>query len=136
MKTQEEILSRMEEIKNEDMFGTEHSDLVNYLNYENAKPFLKDTVTKKDWEKDQSSTNEGALKEMSDYIEFAWGKAIDERGLSSERSLMHYSAWIWLLNDGNYEEFKNQTSNNYAMYGKPVLKWICNKYKLTIPKGE
>lgn len=128
MRTQEEILKRIEEVKNQDFFGTERNDLVDYLTYENAKQFLKEGVTKDEWNKDKKLNNENILKEMLDYMDFAWGKAIDERGLSASRSLSHYSAWIWLLDDGNFEEFNNQKENNYAMYGKPVLKWICEKY--------
>lgn len=129
MRTQEEILKRIGEIKS-DFSGAERSSLLYYLSYENAKKFLKEEVTEEDWNKDRKSTDEDVLKEMKDYINFAWEKAHGERGLSASRSLSHYSAWIWLLNDGNFEEFENQAENNYAMYGKPVLKWICKKYNL------
>lgn len=132
MRTQEEIIKRIEELKNSDSLGTERGDLVSYLEYSHAKEFLKDEVTKDEWNRKKKSTDEDVLKEMSDYVTFAWDKAIGERGISASRSLSHYSAWIWLLDDGNFEEFEKQAANNYAMYGKPVLYWICKKYNLKV----
>ncbi len=132
MKTQEEIIKRIKELKDSDMMGTERTDLTNYLEYSHAKEFLQGGVTEEIWKEMKKSTDEDVLKEMKEYIEFAWDKALGERGLSAGRSLSHYSAWIWLLDDGNFEEFTECATNNYAMYGKPVLYWICKKYNLKV----
>lgn len=128
MRKQQEIIQRLKDIESEDVFGIERSDLIPYLDYENAKEFLKEGITKEEWDKDRKSTDEEVMKEMSGYIEFAWDKAIGERGLSANRNIMHYSAWIWLLNDGSFEEYKEKCDNEYSEYGKPVLSWICKKY--------
>ena len=69
MRTQEEILKRIDEIKEDDFFGTETSDLIEYLEYKNAKQFLKKDVTKKDWK--NKSIDKDVLKEMKGYIDFA-----------------------------------------------------------------
>ena len=109
MRTQEAILKRIEELKDSDCFGVDLSDLVNYLNYENAKQFLKEGVAEEEWNKDRKSSDEDVLKEMKGYINFAWEKANDERGLSANRRLGHYSAWIWV---------------------NTILKLICMKYNI------
>ena len=45
MRTQEEILARFE--KADDFFGTQQSDLLSYMEFEFAKPFLKEDYVKK-----------------------------------------------------------------------------------------
>ena len=44
-RTQEEILNRMKEVEQDDFFGYQRSDLLKYLDFENAKVFLKDGVS-------------------------------------------------------------------------------------------
>jgi hypothetical protein len=115
MREQQEILDRIEEIKDRDFFGIERSDLLDYLDFENAKEFLKDDVTEKDWNDEGKSENskEAIIKVMKDYMSFAIGKAEGERGISAGRSLAHYTAWIWLAEDN---------------YGRGELKEICEHY--------
>jgi hypothetical protein len=99
VRTQSEILERMKQVEDSDFFGAIRSDLLIFLEFENAKPFLKDGVTKEQWEEvRKEATEENVKKEMADYLDFAFEKAKSERGLSSGRSMDHYSAWIWLLN--------------------------------------
>lgn len=119
MKTQEEILQRMEEIKNDDFFGFQRSDLIEYLDFENAKQYLKPEVTEQEWnEREIKSPKE----KMLDYMPFAWNKANNQRGLSAARSIDHYRAWLWL--DGNEE--LSQNIADYDDYGRPQLRQICD----------
>lgn len=46
MKTQKEIVDKINEIKDEDFFGFRVSDLLEYLDFEHAKEFLKPEATK------------------------------------------------------------------------------------------
>jgi hypothetical protein len=117
MKTQEEILQRIEEVKENDFFGHQRHDLVSYLEFENAKPFLKEGVTVEQWQVETKTPKE----KMTDYMEFAWNKANDKRGLSAARSMDHYTSWLWL--DGDEELYK--TLSDYEYYGKPQLIEIC-----------
>ena len=34
---------------------------------------------------------------MFDYISFAYDKVLSQRGLSAERSMDHYTSWLWLI---------------------------------------
>jgi len=45
MRTQQEILARFE--KADDFFGTQQGDLISYMEFEFAKPFLKEDYVKK-----------------------------------------------------------------------------------------
>lgn len=119
-RTQEEIVARMEEIKDRDFFGHQRSDLLDYLDFEHAKPYLKEGVTPEQWEevlRDTMSPN----ARMIDYMSFAWEKANGERGLSAARTMDHYTSWLWL--DG--DETLHKTLENYTEYGKPQLREIC-----------
>lgn len=121
MKTQEEIISRIQNIKKSDMFGFETNGLLEKLTFENAKPYLKEGTTKEEWTTEEIN-RETILKEMLDYMPFAWEKAKGFRGLSAGRSMAHYKIWVWLIGDdlGDLQ--------NYQFYGKDNLVKICEHY--------
>lgn len=122
-RTQEEILAKIKDIRDEDFFGFETSYLVLYLNYESAEQYLKSAITEKEWEPDKTD-RESILKMMYEYMSFAWNKAINCRGISASRSMVHYSVWIWMLRD----EEKFGDLEKYEYYGKDNLVKICEHY--------
>ena len=96
MRTDAEIVERVREVEKHDWLGTERSDLVAVLPFEQAREFLKDSIEESGWK--QLARDEGAVKDrMHDYMPFAWKKANGRRGISAGRSLDHMSAWLWLL---------------------------------------
>lgn len=119
MKTQEEILKRIEEIEKsgDDFFGFQRNDLLSFLDYEHAKPFLKEEVTESEWEQETRTPKQV----MQEYLEFAFEKSYGERGLSAARSMDHYTSWLWL--DGDESLYKEL--ENYTQYGLPQLRKIC-----------
>ena len=80
-------------------------------------------------------TEEEVVKEMKEYIEFAFGKAYNCRGLSSSRSIWKFTQWLWLLEDHELMTFA-EDDDNYAMYGVPVLRKIAEKYGFTDPHPD
>jgi len=132
MRTQKEILERIEKRKKDDMFGWEILEYVDYLDFNNAKPYLKKGVTKESWEK---AKNMEPAEKIKDYMNFAWQKANGCRGISACRSLKHMLAWLWL--DGQ-EEFLEKWNNleDYESYGKPQLKAICELYGIDWKKYD
>lgn len=123
MRTQDEIVSRIDRIRSEDFFGFETSDLVVALDYEHAKPFLASGCTKEEWDLGRPEyTPENSRKLIRDYLEFAWEKANDERGISASRSQSHFRAWIWLAGDD--EVLAAVESAPYEPYGKPKLEVV------------
>ena len=136
-RTAEEILARYEERKPHDLFGFECGDYLDRLPFELAKPYLKDGVTEEQWEAvAKPATRDAILEEMKEYLPFAFEKAYGERGLSALRSLQHYIAWIWLLNDGFSDEIEYDYENNYHSYGLPILIKIAQHYGWEIPTQE
>lgn len=122
-RTDEEILDRIARIKNDDFFGAQSNDLLVRLPFEKARPFLKADAKVEDW-KQQPRDRASLLKEMLDYMDFAWSKANNKRGLSASRTMDHYISWTWLLGDDEY--FGDLAT--YEFYGKDNLVKICERY--------
>lgn len=131
MRTEKEIVEFYENRKGRDYLGTYAQELVTRLSFRNAKPYLTQDSTSKKW-KPLKRDKETILKEMSDYIEFAWGKAIGHRGISAGRSIQHFISWLFLLGDDVLLKFAEDDSN-YSYYGVPILRAISKKYNYVIP---
>ena len=123
MRTQEQIVAKIESIKENDFFGFQTNDLLECLDFEHAKPYLKPEVTADQW-KTVPSDRDSVIARMKDYMEFAWDKANNCRGLSAGRSMAHYSAWVWLAGD----EAAFGDLEDYEYYGKDNLVAICQLY--------
>lgn len=127
MRTQDEIIARIEERKNCDPLGFEVPHYIYYLDYEHAKPYLKDNVTAESWAESIETNDVHEL--MKEYMEFAWEKAFNGRGISAGRSISHYIAWLWIAGDNElYNEIEN-----YENYGIPQLIQICKYLGIPIP---
>lgn len=119
MRTAAEIIARIKEVSDRDFFGFETGDLVVCLNYEDAKPFLKEG--NEDWTATPHD-RESIIARMKEYMPFAWDKAQNQRGLSAGRSMCHFMAWTWLAGDDLGDLL------TYDDYGIPHLKKICDHY--------
>lgn len=118
MRTQEEIVDRIESLKGTDFFGFEVSELVSLLEYRFALPYLRTGTTVEIWEPMRDENTEASVRgEMKSYLEFAWDKAKNFRRISADRSMGHYRAWFWLLGDD--EMVKALEHHEY--YGKDHL---------------
>lgn len=133
-RTQEEIVARLKVIeeRGDDFMGTIRSDMVDYLDYEHAKPFLKEGVTLEQW---NDAKQVDPLIELRGYMPFALDKAEGHRGISAGRSIQHMQTWLWLMGDDELLEFA-ENDNNYPNYGVPILAAICKKYYIQTPDEE
>ena len=125
-RTQQEIKQRFDEAN--DMFGTQHGDLISYMTFETAKEFLKEDYVKQiegGSEKWEQRTD--PKKEILDYLSFAYDKADGERGISAGRSMLHFRTWVWLDDKDFYAEIESLI-NNYTNYGIPALDKISEHY--------
>lgn len=127
MRTQREILDRIESDEADDMFDVQKSDLVDYLDFDNAKPYLNsDYIKQVESGEEKWHEPKSPAENIKDYMPFAWEKANNKRGLSAARSLCHMKTWLWL--DG-YDEL-SESILDYEYYGKPQLIEICRLYGL------
>lgn len=124
MRNQEEIVARIRAVEERDFFGTERSDLIHYLEFAHAKPFIKDEVTEAEWLKAREEIK-SPRDEILKYLPFAWDKANGCRGLSAQRSLAHFKAWVWL--DG--QDKMADSMEEYDRYGKKHLVTVSQWYE-------
>ena len=141
MRTQEEIVERMKAVAGDDMFGFSQSVLLDALDYEHAKPHLKEDVTPEQWAEREHGVYGGKeqvgpllaedrLKQAAlDYLKFAWGKADDHRGISAGRSVQKLTEYCWLLG----HDVKVIEEADYPMYGCPQLKVISGLLGADLP---
>ena len=123
MRSDDEIVERLRQIRERDWLGTEQGDLVAVLPFERAKEFLNERTDSTKW--NQLPRDDDAVKSrMHDYMNFAWRKANDRRGISASRSLDHMSAWLWLLG----REAAAEQVREYDQYGKARLRAICEAF--------
>ena len=143
MRTQEEISNRFAAIKSDDIFGFRREALLTFLDGEHVEKFVhekdaSESFSPKKWEGQfpaNQRTDEGVLREMREYMAFAWDKVIHHRGISASRSVEKMAEWCWLLGRDDLLDFAHDTKN-YPQYGAPVLKKICEELGFPIPEDE
>lgn len=101
-----------------DFFGWDVEVLLPYLDFESAKPFLKDGVTAEEWAAEMADP--AKVREAAEgYYEFALGKIADERGISAERSVTKLREYAWLA--GRDDLVAAMDDAEYAPYGAPKV---------------
>jgi hypothetical protein len=133
MRTADDIVEYYKGMK-DDFLGFTGEVLLVHLPADKVKQFCKPDADLSDWSP-LPITNAGILDEMREYMEFAWGKVQDHRGISAGRSVEKMRAWLWILEDEELLDFSN-VDENYRNYGAPILKAICEKYDFPIPEGD
>jgi hypothetical protein len=118
-----------DKIQKDGSFGGFWTDvLIDYIDFETAKSILSDDYLKKiesGEEKYEYITDiKEAVQDFLDYMVFAWGKALDERGLSASRSIVKLSAFMWLLGRDDIVKILND-NDLYNPYGAPALIKAC-----------
>ena len=73
--------------------------------------------------KDYPLTEEFVRGEALKYLDFAFGKALDHRGISAGRSVQKMKEYCWLLGLDEAVAFA-EDSENYPNYGVPILKHV------------
>lgn len=102
VRTQQEIVDRLKEAKERDMFGFEWHEYVGVLDAEHVAEFLKPDADASDW---PHETLADVNHRAKDYMGFWLGKIEDERGISVVRATMHFTAWKWLLGHHDADTF-------------------------------
>ncbi len=132
MKTPDQIIARIHEVRAGDdaMFGWQTDILIRALTFEQAKPFLIADATSDAWPDPQ--IEDAVRQDAIDYLDFAFGKASDHRGISASRSVDKMGAYLWML-DLDYDRFVNA---GYAQYGVPQLFIAAEELGVTPPSDD
>ena len=128
--TSKQILERAVDRQKSDVFGFETNDYLLFMDFADAKTLLRPDITEAMFNNEKKTlTRELMLSTMKDYMAFAWEKANDCRGLSAQRSLMHFIAWTWLAGEPELSaKIVNLYETQYQFYGKDILVEICKHY--------
>lgn len=138
-RTQDEIVERIKLKKEDDLFGFEVSEYISYLDYDHAKEFITKNTSADAWDKITAGAKErNPVDIMRDYMPFAWEKANNRRGVSANRSIGHFIAWLWLAGeDSNCREIEEDYERRYCYYGKLILAKICERFEFAnLDNGE
>lgn len=133
MRSQDEIVARIRAGEKDRFFGWDLEVLLPCLDFEHARPLLKPDVTAEKWSgvpKSDDSLREEAVK----YLDFAWGKAEDHRGISASRSVEKMTEYLWLL--GMNQAVADMAAAGYAQYGAPKLRVAAEALGQPLPESE
>lgn len=123
MRSQAEIIQRIQDAKKRDLLGFEWQEYFRAATKETAETFrgivFKADANLSDWEQ-EFKTDKDIRDCCIKYMDFAWEKANGFRGISASRSMAHYRAWLWLLGEDDFEDIMD-----YEYYGKEHLRRIC-----------
>lgn len=138
-RSQDEIVARIKAHEaGEDFFGFAREALIDALDFDHAKPYLKDGVTAQEW---QQVTDFGDA--AREYLAFAIGKIEAHRGISAERSVSKLTEYAWLL--GRDDVVSAMDAADYPNYGAPKVKafaegmgfpWPDDKELARMARGE
>lgn len=129
-RTQSEIVARFREVR-ERFLDFESEVLAGYLDYDHARPYLTADTTRESWAEAQDDPAQ-AREAAGAYLEFAFGKARDHRGISAIRSVQKLSGWAWLLGHDDLAE-QMRRDENYPRYGVPALVLFATTLDLPVP---
>lgn len=129
LRTTEELKEKILELQSGfDLFCI-RNDIIEFLPFEDAKPFIRKELSKIEALAIlKKYTKENVIKEIIHYLPFAYDKAEGARGISANRSIEHFQAWLWLIKDDELLAFVSDGAANYPMYGFPMLQAIARKY--------
>lgn len=140
MRTYEEIVAFAKDYQSRaPIFGGFSIEVVfGFLPFAMAKAFMNaEALAKPDaeveWEKERTPlTREEVLKELREYMAFAWEKVQDQRGLSACRSVIKIETLIYMLGDEEpIKAFRDADGDNY---GADKLLVACLHYDLPFPE--
>lgn len=123
MKTDQEIIARIDARRPGDPLAFEWPYYLSCLPFDLAKPYLNHNALERGAEawKINPRDTESMRLECLGYMAFAWEKANNFRGISAQRSISHFIAWLWLMG----EPWCDTLMDDYEFYGKPQLVRIC-----------
>lgn len=125
MRTDQEILDRVEAIRPADFLGWTTPVLLMALSYECAvkEEIVANGVDRASWDSSQTTNPTAEAKE---YLAFAMDKARNERGISAERSVDKLREWLWLSGDDSL--LRRFEGAPYNPYGRRKLAVLCEAW--------
>jgi hypothetical protein len=132
LRSQEEIVARIQQTSGEDWLGFKREVLASCLDFEHAKPYLVEGTTAEEWT--YTPDVDVVLIRAKEYFTFAIGKALDHRGISASRSIDKLTEYAWLL--GRDDVVSAMDEADYPQYGVPKLKAFGEGFGLWVAEHQ
>ncbi|MEV1245168.1 hypothetical protein [Nonomuraea sp. NPDC049750] len=129
IRARDEILARIRAVEAEDWFGFRREVLIDALDFEHAREFLRPEVTSDQWR--PALDHPSMLAQATAYYDFALGKIRDHRGISASRSVDKLTEFAWLL--CRDDVVAAMDSGKYEQYGAPKVKTFGSGFGLAWP---
>jgi hypothetical protein len=130
MLTQDQIITAVAQGReSEAMDGRDYSRLVDFMPLNEWSVFGCDWPHKDVQPVQIELTEENVKKQLARDLDFAFEKALNQRGISASCMYAVIKMWMWVLEDDL------QHCVEYAQYGLPLLKKVAVKYDLPNPIG-
>lgn len=117
-----------------DLLGFQRQVLCEHLDAEHLPEFVDLTPEELERWEPRPLHVEAVMAELAAYMDFAWGKVIDHRGLSANRSIDKIGTYVWLLGLDDLLAAFEET--DYPQYGAPKLALVCAALGLPLPTDE
>ncbi len=131
MRTQDEVVERIYEVRDSDFFGFKTEVLTLALDFEHARPWLNPDTSAREW----VALGPDDLRESAaSYLDFAWRKAAGHRGISASRSIDKLAEYAWLL--GRADIIEAMDAAPYPQYGVPKLVAFAQGMRLPVRTGD
>lgn len=115
----------------DDLFGFRTEVLAEFLDLDCLTALDLKPVDPGTW---RAKPTSAAPADGAKYLEFAFGKALDHRGISAGRSVDKLTEYAWL--QGRDDVVSAMTHADYAMYGVPKLLVYAQAFGLPVPDDE
>ncbi len=124
--TTAEILALMGRIEDDDLFGEFRSGLVNYLPFEQAKPYLKEGVTEGEWIEAVGTDPDARLRQDFEHYREWWKQKIeDERGISVWRGKSQFALRMFLAGMPEWKELYEMDGGYYTRDAYRFARELC-----------
>lgn len=131
MLTQEQVLEAIQHGRESECFdGRDYVRLAVFFD-ESAWSILNVNLREGEVAPERLEWTEANVKrQLESDLDFAFEKALDQRGISA--GLMHETikTWLWVLED------PLQHMDNYTYYGLPLFRAVAEKYGFANPIGD
>ena len=136
LQSSKSIREKYDTVKENDFFGFASQVYFEFIDWEDCKDlyqaeYIQDVESGKEKFEPITDIMEAA-QDFLDYMNFAWGKAQDKRGISASRSITKLSAWLWIMGRPDLSE-EIEKDELYNPYGASALISICEKMGINVP---
>jgi hypothetical protein len=131
MKTLDQILLGWKERGNSAFDGRDASRLAPYFPLSDWKTLGLAPAEGYSGHEVKELTREAVLGELVGDLDFAFEKALNQRGLSAAAMYGVVKMWMWVLDDPLAD-----ADDDYRFYGLPFFKAVAVKYHLANPIGD